>query len=686
MTLPGGILLQPAFALWLMLGLLMVAVLAGVFLLWKRAKGAWWRIGTAAGLLLLLTGLLYLEEDRDPVKDTALVVIDRSASQSLANREAQTTKTKKALQRQLRMMKALEVKTLTLGEESQQEGTQLFGPVREALQALDPERFAGMILVTDGQVTDVDVAPEEIPGPVHVLLTGTRGEFDRRVEVVRAPSFGIVGEEVAVDIRVTDHGISRDLPAAVTISGGPEVVEKVVIPGEASRIVLPVVHPGANIFKISAEPVGGELTERNNRRFVTINGVRDRLRVLLVSGKANIGQRSWRNILKSDPAIDLVHFTILRTPDKLDATPISQLSLIPFPVHELFYEKLDGFDLVIFESFENKGLLPFNYFKNIAKYIREGGALLHVAGPAYAVGRGLSVTPLQQSLPASPGGKVVEQSFVPVLSETGFRHPVTAEMGRWYVQGKPSWSPWFRQIPAQIDSGAQILMEGGQTRPLLALSRIGEGRAAQLLSDQLWLWGRGYEGGGPYGELIRRMIHWLMKEPDLEENALKAKVGPGFFTVERRSLEPGGGSVQVTSPSGRTFRVDIDENVYGIGKAKVEAKEEGIYAIEDGELRTTVAIGAVNAVELAEVVATEDKLLPVVRKSGGDIRWLEDGMPEIRKTDAGGRAYGRDWLGLKDNDAYVVKGLTQRPLIPYYFWLLLLLTALVMTWRAEGGK
>ena len=98
-----------------------------------------------------------------------------------------------------------------------------------------------------------------------------------------------------------------------------------------------------------------------------INGVRDRLRVLLVSGEPHAGERTWRNLLKSDASVDLVHFTILRPPEKQDGVPVDELSLIAFPTRELFIEKIEDFDLIIFDRYRRRGILPSLYLENIAQ-------------------------------------------------------------------------------------------------------------------------------------------------------------------------------------------------------------------------------------------------------------------------------------------------------------------------------
>ena len=256
--------------------------------------------------------------------------------------------------------------------------------------------------------------------------------------------------------------------------------------------------------------------------------------MLLVSGEPHAGERTWRNLLKSDAAVDLVHFTILRPPEKQDGTPINQLSLIAFPTRELFSEKLEEFDLIIFDRYHRRVVLPLLYLDNVAQYVENGGAVLVAAGQRYASPTSLYRTPLSHVLPAAPTGRLIEQPYRPAITKTGERHPVTRGL-RQNTSGPPKWGRWFRLIETETPSG-DVLMHGPENKPLLILNRLEKGRVALLLSDHAWLWARGYEGGGPYTVLLRRLAHWLMKEPDLEEDVLRATGQEGALKIERRSM------------------------------------------------------------------------------------------------------------------------------------------------------
>ena len=525
-----------------------LAVLAGIGLVLvllgfrAGARGTSWRLGSVAIVLAALANPALIEEQRKPIADVALIVTDDSDSMAIGERRAQVQAAREALKKKLGQQDGLEIREavlppsrIQLGSE-RPGGTRLIEAMRSALVEVPPERLAGVILLSDGQVHDVPAGlpPELGSAPLHALIAGKKGERDRLIVLEQSPRFGVVGRQVTAKFRIDDPAGGT---APVTVTVGGEVVRRFDVPvGRAVELPITVGNPGANVVEIEVGPGTSELTLDNNRALFTINGVRDRLRVLLVSGEPYQGERAWRNLLKSDPAVDLIHFTILRTPQKDDFTPVRELSLIVFPMRELFEQKLKEFDLIIFDRYESGNLITRDYFRNIAEYVKGGGALLVSVGPVFATQRSLYRTPLGPILPAAPSGDVVETGFKPRISEIGQRHPVTANLPQAGEPGKePEWGRWFRLVTARIERGNAIL-SGADERPLVVLDRVGEGRVAQLLSDHLWLWNRGIDGGGPQPELVRRVAHWLMKEPDLEEEALRATAVGGRIEVTRRTL------------------------------------------------------------------------------------------------------------------------------------------------------
>jgi hypothetical protein len=682
-----------------------VALILLSFGLWRRARGVWARALAVATVLAALADPVLIAEDRAPQRDVALVVEDVSESQHLGDRMQATARDVAYLKAELAALPNLDVRVVQAGATAEgamtDTGTHLFDAVAKTLADVPLQRVAGVVLVTDGQVEDVP-QPGHLgfSAPLHVLLTGHPDEGDRRLIVKQAPSFGLVGKTVPLTVRVEDLGGSpaerAHYPESADISlskdgGAPETLSVPV--GQDIQVAVRLDHGGPTVVELAASPGPKEMTLDNNRAAFVINGVRDRLRVLLISGEPHPGERTWRNLLKADPSVDLVHFTILRPPEKQDGTPLNQLSLIAFPIRELFDEKLKQFDLVIFDRYRQTGVLPDIYLDNIVRYVRDGGALLDAAdaGDGETLGGqpldSLYTTPLGAILPAEPTGKVILQGFKPRVTALGMRHPVTADLPGAPADpnGDPHWGRWFRQIDAIVHRG-DVVMSGADNEPLLVLDRVGKGRVAELLSDHMWLWTRGFEGGGPQAELLRRLSYWLMQEPDLEENDLSGTVEGNHLIIRRQSLHPDPHPVTLTRPDGKTETVPLHAESGGRESAVVPIDRSGLYRISEGSRTALAAAGALNPVELADVRATPDRLRPAVTASGGGIVWAGTGttLPAIRRVEPGRDAAGAGWLGFRSNGDYVVTGVSENPLLPPWAALVLALGALILAWRIEG--
>jgi hypothetical protein len=684
-----GIAFAPLVALQILWAVIGAAVLFALVLFASRSRGAAVRTLALALIVLALANPSFTREDRDPLTSIAVVVVDKSPSQNFGDRMAQTEAARAKVFDALHRIPGLEVRVIEAGEaDGESDGTRLFTALNSTLADVPSDRFAGVIMITDGRVHDVpaDAGALGFSAPVHALITGHADERDRRIALIAAPRFGIVGQPQTITYRVEDQG-AHESTAQVTVRRDGDVIETRNVPiGTAQSVTVPIPHGGQNIVEIEASPLAGELTQVNNRVVVSIDGVRDKLRVLLVSGEPHAGERTWRNLLKSDPSVDLVHFTILRPPEKQDGTPINELSLIAFPTRELFQQKIDDFQLIIFDRYARQGVLPIIYFDNITRYVRDGGAVLVAAGPDYASSTSIWRTPLDAILPAEPSGSVTNQAFRPELTELGRRHPVTR--GLEGSEGKsPHWSEWFRVVDTRSATGTTI-MQGPDAKPLLVLSHEGEGRVALLLSDHIWLWARGFEGGGPHLDLLRRLSHWLMKEPDLEEESLRLTVSGHDLLVRRQTMDDQVADVTLTSPSGAARTLKLDAKNPGVWESTVSANELGLWRATDGKLNALINVGPANPREYAEVTSTTQVLAPLANATGGDARRLEDGgginVPRIVAVRSADTYKGDDWLGLKMSDASVVRGVGVLPVFAGLLGLLLLLGSIAGTWVREG--
>jgi len=677
--------LIPTPALWIALG---AAVVAAIAVIAARRSRAALRIAALALLLLALANPSFTREEREPLPSVAAVVVDKSPSQNFGDRTQQAEQVRAALLERLKAIKGLELRVVEAGQaDGETDGTHLFGALSNALADVPTDRVAGAFLITDGRVHDIPGSATALgfTAPVHALITGHKDERDRRIAVTAAPRFGIVGQSQTITYRLDDQSVSGQQAQVTVRRDGETLSTRTVASGQTVSIGVDIPHAGPNIVEIEASPLEGELTPVNNRAVVAIDGIRDKLRVLLVSGEPHSGERTWRNLLKSDASVDLVHFTILRPPEKQDGTPINELSLIAFPTRELFQQKIHEFQLIIFDRYARQGVLPIAYFDNIARYVREGGAVLVSAGPDYASNTSIWRTPLDTVLPAEPVG-VTEKPFVAELSDLGKRHPVTRALEGSATE-PPHWSRFFRQVDTR-NATVPALMEGADHKPLLLLSHQGEGRVALLLSDHIWLWARGYEGGGPHLDLLRRMSHWLMKQPELDEEALHLKVQGHSLIIERQTMADSVQPVTVTSPSGATRTVTLAADSPGLWRAGVDASELGLWQATDGTLKALVNVGPANPKEFSQVTSTTETLAPLAHSTGGDVRRVADGggidVPRILPLRDATSFAGDGWLGVSLRDASVVRGIGVLPVFAGLIGLLLLVGALAAAWAKEA--
>ncbi|MBP9184104.1 MAG: hypothetical protein KBF78_13295 [Fuscovulum sp.] len=670
----------------------LIYALAGVALvlvalaLWRGLSGWWLRALALAALVLALANPALQQEKRQNLSDIVILVVDDSASQSLGDRKAQTKAAVAAVQAEIALMPDTELRIHHVGDGVEDTGTLALTALSEALAEEPRARVAGAILITDGRVHDLGVVPN-LPAPLQVLLTGRQADWDRRIVVKNAPAFAIIGEEFKLELKVEDIGAPPNLGPEVDLTIAVDTEEPVTYTVALNQdLELPVTlpHGGANVLQFSVAPVGGEITDRNNALAVQINGVRDRLRVLLVSGEPHAGERVWRNLLKSDAAVDLVHFTILRPPEKQDGVPVDELSLIAFPTRELFVEKIKEFDLIIFDRYRMRGILPMSYIENVVNYVREGGTVLVAAGPEFGAVDSLYRSPLAEILPVAPTAQVIEQGFRPKITDLGRRHPVTEGLEKEAPEG--GWGRWFRQIEVEQTAG-QVLMSGPHDLPLLVLNRVDQGRVAVLASDQAWLWGRGYEGGGPQLELLRRLAHWMLKEPELEEETLTAEVKGEAMTITRRTLaEEEPGPVTITAPDGTVTELAMPLAAPGRYEAGFMAPMLGLYRLEQGDLTRVIAVGPATPREFVETIASGADLAPLAEATKGGVTRLEPGNPDIRAVAEGRVAVGRGWIGITPREAYLTTEVNVVPFLPAWAWLVLAAGLAVIAWLIEGRR
>jgi hypothetical protein len=607
----------------LLIFLAVAALLVTLLGLLRRARGSLLRGLGFVLLLILLAGPRWITQTGEKMPDIALIALDESPSMDIGNRA-------KLAQQALATLTAdhtVQTRIVRFGAAGN-DGTPLFAAIRDGLANIAADQLAGIIVISDGQATD---PPSPLPhaAPLTALVTGRAGETDRELRLISAPEYGLVGHHVTLRLEIFDHGADDEgsLVPVVIRQNGAVVGTLNAAVGVPTDFKLKVATPGKSVVSLAAAPLPGEVSLLNDQAVFTLNGVRQRLNVLLVSGRPNQGVRSWRLLLKSDPAISLVHFTILRMPDEPLYAPLKDVALIPFPVRQLFEDDIGKFDLIILDQFENQGLLPEQYLGNIAEHIQAGGALLMEVGPEFSRADSLAGTPLAPILPVLPtAAGTITGAFSPHLTDFGQRHPVTAGLDH-AAPDSPSpgdtspWGDWYRQEATSIVSGVPLLT-GIDQLPLLVLAHEGKGRVAMLTSDQFWLWTKSGHAG-PALPLLRRTVHWLLAEPDLAANALDADIADGTLHITRRALQAGApGSAVITNPAGLTQTINLARRAPGRFSATVPATMPGVWQVTAGGQTAFAAAGTDDPLEYQDLAATDAKLKLAITASRGSTIWL----------------------------------------------------------------
>lgn len=665
--------------------LLLIVMIICALALWsffKSPHGMWFRL---SGTLLILASLFNPQittKSTQALKDIAIVLIDRSSSQSIEERQKQTNQAVAFLQKETRLYQDLDIRYVEILPDGKEDklGTRALSHLRHALSGIDPKRYAGSILISDGQIHDIDPY-KDIPGPFHVLISGKKDDIDRRLETIDAPRYGLVGEPLTIQFRLLDNGQVNTTGHIRLIKPDGSIETIPLQKKDIQEFSFTPDHAGQSVLILESDLLKDEISTSNNRVALSINGVRDRLRVLLVSGQPHQGQRTWRNILRSDAAVDLVHFTILRPSEKEDFTPLQELSLIAFPVRELFEEKINDFDLVIFDRYYRRNVLSQSYFDNINKYVRNGGALLVSAGPDFSGPLSLAHTGLGNILPASPTGQIKQDRPFPILrSVTGLRHPITADLGG----AEKQWGPWIRLIEAEANKGKTILTNDSND-PVLIVDRVEKGRVALLLSDHIWLWARGFQGGGPHNALVRHLVHWLMKEPDLEEEKLSLTIlDNAQLEIKRQTLSDKIDPVRLIRPDGSEELITLKKGKYGLATAHVQAISPGIYHANDTKLKTLITVGALNPKEFHDPRASALPLQKIVEETGGSIHWISEELPPLKRISSKGSFNSKRSISLKRNHAEAIIGIKQSALFPAWALFIMGLGLWTLAWWRES--
>jgi uncharacterized membrane protein len=423
--------------------------------------------------------------------------------------------------------------------------------IGEALAELGA-RYAGhdlgaVIVISDGIDTGrIDKGPldaqtraaiQALGAPVHTVGIGENSLRDLSVAAVMADEFAFVRTPVTIEAVVRQHGLpDRQVDVTLVRDGRPVATRAVVLRGPSSeeKVSFDWVpdRPGTVVFQIATPVLLGEALSTNNSQLFTVKVIRDRVRVLHVSGRPSWDQRFLRAMLRRDPNVDLVSFFILRTESDEQPWNRNELSLIPFPTYEIFEDQLHSFDLVIFQNFNYGpyGVAP--YLSGLRDYVEQGGAMAMIGGELSFAAGGYGETPLQDVLPVDlprADAAMTGDAFKPRLTTEGRVHPITSLL----LDPRDNEARWARLPPLdglnqvqRLRPGALPLLvhptlriEGGKPAPVLVVAEPGKGRTLALLSDTAWRWGIVAAGEGDDGRAFQRFwenaIRWLVRDPAL---------------------------------------------------------------------------------------------------------------------------------------------------------------------------
>jgi len=423
------------------------------------------------------------------------------------------------------------------------------GAAIRALAASPEERPAALVVVSDGRLDDppeqasrasLRALGEAMRVPIDTIATTRDAAPDASVRRVSAAGaavahvplplrveVGCAGGLACDELAVTARELRDDGPPAVLASG----VAHVKAGKAALDMTITLERAGARIIEVAVTPPPGDSIPENDRRFVTFDVARERVRVLHVAGRPTDDVRALRQWLKSDASVDVVAFFILRTPtDDVHATP-NELALIPFPVDELFTEHLPSFDAIVLQDFDAQPYGLEKYLENIRRYVRHGGGLVMVGGPNSFVAGGYAGTPLADVLPIqldrSPMATSADTSpFEPQWTPEGRAAPLLGPL-RDVIGGDELPSMPGANVLGDVRPGGVVLWThparttpGGARMPVLAIGEEGDGRTIALGVDGAWelefsrLGAR--TAGRGHGALWDGLLGWLMRDPRFE--------------------------------------------------------------------------------------------------------------------------------------------------------------------------
>ena len=625
-------------------------------------------------------------------KDIVIVVSDLTQSIIETRKAKEVESIRKDISSQLKEIGNIEQINIKLNNNKKIEQnnankieTSLFKEVNKVINSLNIERLSGIIIITDGQIHDFHNYNKLLSKtPIHYILVGNKKEKDRILKTTNVPKFAVLGKKYEISINIKDNTEKKNLKTDFYLNE-QLVSTKYLSQNKTYKILLPELSIGKNILEIKTEESNIEISKLNNYQTHEIVGIQDKLKVMLISGEPNMGLRNLRNILNSDPNIELLHFTILRPPTKRDLTPVKELSLIPFPTQELFAADISKFNLIIFDQYGLQGILPPKYLDNISKFVLSGGALLDIVGKKHLTKDSLINSPIKQILPTIPLENISNKMFKPELTKVGKLHPITNKLKNNY-QEKP-WGEWTNYTRSQLTSGKVLLHH--KSDPLLAVDYVGKGRVVQILSSDSWVWQKSLDNKGPLIELIRNIIQWLLKNPKLEENFINLNTENNIIKIKLNSISSGDISAKIVTPSKEAIKLKLKDTGNGIFEGEFTSLERGKFQIIWKDKTKYFIIDDMNNKEVKEITSTDYKIKSFVEKNNTftknfNIVWKNQSTLKVLKIYNNKILGGKNWIGIVEKKVPKIYENSKQKLFNWYTIFMFLVFLVFLSWYKEG--
>src|SRR5919197_6733917 len=578
------------------------------------------------------------------------------------------------------------------------------------------KKLSGILLFSDG-ADNADLAGgvagaargvlADLEIPISTFLVGQDGLRDLAIERVKVDDFAFVRNSITVEVDVRGRGFSGE-KVPVTLAREESVIGSRSVQLQSDDDVQTVSfsftpdQTGRFVYTVSVPVFPGEAVKDNNSRSFVLKVIRDRVRVLLVVGRPSWDERFLRGLLRQDPNIDLVSFYILRTGTEEMHVRQEELSLIPFPMEQIFDEKLHTFDVVMFQNFGyvDPSLSIRMYEENLERYVDQGGAFAMLGGDL-AFGAGRAEFPLlMKAMPVEATGQPPNEApFQARLTPEGARHPVTA-----IASGGRSVEAAGESLPAipganltRAKPGATVLLAhplesvDGKPAPLLAFWEYGRGRSLALTTDASWFWAfTSHADGTPdrsYDRFWSNALRWLVRDPEL--TTLRVVADPP-------QVEPGKPVGVIITARMPDYAPAVDARVqvelYSIEERRAIATQSGITG-SDGVVRLEFAAPKPGPYKLRAVAQKGQETLGAgedavaVRAVGpelSDASVRADLLEQIAKV-TGGKAYrlpmgGFPDVPLLDPPMVEVGRSRDRPLWDRWYYLVALAALLGMEW------